>query len=94
MALKITADCTNCFACETVCPNDAISQADIFTIDPSKCTECVGFFNTPQCVDVCNVACIIDDASHVESESELLAKAQKLHPKEKFPTPPPSRFRK
>jgi ferredoxin len=59
MALTITDDCINCAACEPECPNDAISQDGLlFVIDPDKCTECVGFFNEPQCVPVCPVECI------------------------------------
>ena len=25
----------------------------IFEIDPDKCVECEGYFDSPQCVDVC-----------------------------------------
>ena len=32
--------------------------AEIFEINPNRCTECVGHFDTPQCVDVCPVDCI------------------------------------
>ncbi len=52
MALIITDECINCDVCEPECPNDAISQgAEIYVIDPAKCTECIGHFDTPQCVD-------------------------------------------
>ena len=52
MALKITDECINCDVCEPVCPNIAIYQgAEIFEINPNRCTECVGHFDTPQCVD-------------------------------------------
>ena len=54
MALIITDECINCDVCEPECPNEAISQgAEIYEIDPNKCTECVGHYDTPQCVEVC-----------------------------------------
>ena len=61
MAYKINEECTLCAACEEECPNDAISQPDpdeIFIIDASKCTECVGFFDEPQCLgEVVTLGC-------------------------------------
>ncbi len=81
MAFKITEDCIACAACETECPNEAISEGDeIFIIDPDKCTECVGHFDTQQCADVCPVDCCVPDPDHKESKDELLAKFKKLHP--------------
>jgi len=55
MAMTINMEtCTACGACESECPNKAIShKGKIFKIDPKKCTECVGFFDSPQCVEVC-----------------------------------------
>ena len=79
MALIITDECINCDVCEPECPNDAISQGDsIYVIDPNKCTECVGHYDTPQCVEVCPVDCIPKDPSHVESKEQLQAKFEKL----------------
>lgn len=75
MALMITDACINCDVCEPECPNGAISRgAEIYEIDPAKCTECVGHFDAPQCVEVCPVDCIPNDPRHVESRTELLAK--------------------
>ena len=75
MALMITDECINCDVCEPECPNDAISQGtEIYVIDPAKCTECVGHFDTPQCVVVCPVECIIPNPSIVESREALLEK--------------------
>ena len=52
MALMITDECINCDVCEPECPNGAISQGDeIYVIDPELCTECVGHYDTSQCVD-------------------------------------------
>ena len=59
MALLITDECINCDVCEPECPNAAISMGvEIYQIDPAKCTECVGHFDEPQCVQVCPVSCI------------------------------------
>lgn len=57
MAYKIKASqCTNCTACEAECPNVAISEKNgTYVINPKKCTECIGHFDSPQCVAVCPV---------------------------------------
>lgn len=79
MALKITEECINCDVCEPVCPNEAISAGDdIYVINPALCTECVGHYDTPQCVDICPVDCIPKDPKFLETEDELLVKYQKL----------------
>ena len=75
MALLITDECINCDVCEPECPNDAISPGDeIYEIDPNLCTECVGHFETSQCVEVCPVDCIPLDLNHVENKEELMEK--------------------
>ena len=63
MAMRINEECINCAACEPECPNDAISEGDeYYEVDLAKCTECVGHFDEPQCVEVCPVDdCIIVD---------------------------------
>src|SRR5208282_4376749 len=110
MATTITSECINCGACEPECPNTAIYAGgvpweldgatgpaiaqDIYFIVPSKCTECVGFFDHEACAAVCPVDCCNPDPANVESEGALLARARKLHPDETFPDDPPSRFRK
>jgi len=75
MALLITDECINCDVCEPECPNDAISPGDeIYEIDPNLCTECVGHFETSQCVEVCPVDCIPLDPNRPETKEELLEK--------------------
>ena len=75
MALMITDACINCDVCEPECPNNAISMGPlIYVIDPALCTECVGHFETSQCVEVCPVACIPLDPSHAETREELQMK--------------------
>ena len=45
MALQIIEGCVNCWACEPLCPNQAIYEAKPhFLIDADKCTECLGDF--------------------------------------------------
>jgi ferredoxin len=81
MAMKILEECINCGACEPECPNEAIDQADpIYLIHAEKCTECVGAYDKPQCVEVCPIdGCIVIDPAHTESKEELTAKYAKLH---------------
>ncbi len=60
MAYRITDDCTMCGSCEPECPVSAISEGDDqFVIDANACVECVGHFDTAQCVDVCPVEAIV-----------------------------------
>ena len=53
MACKITDDCTACGTCIDECPVNAISEGDIFKIDPELCTECGA------CMDVCPSEAIV-----------------------------------
>jgi len=82
MALMITDECINCDVCEPECPNEAIYQGDeIYEINPELCTECIGHYDTPQCVDVCPVDCIPGNPDRVESGEELLLKYEQLQAK-------------
>ena len=79
MALRITDDCINCDVCEPECPNNAIYQGqEIYEIEPSLCTECVGHFDASQCVVVCPVACIEVDPNHQESQQVLRGKYHRI----------------
>ena len=79
MALMITDQCINCDVCEPECPNGAISMGEeIYVIDPARCTECVGHFDTPQCREVCPVDCIPDNPGVVEDRDALLEKYRRL----------------
>lgn len=84
MAYKITDECISCGACEEECKNEAITEGEtIFVIDPDKCTECVGSFESPKCVEICPIDdCCIPDPEHTESREQLLEKWRKLHPDE------------
>ena len=60
MAYKIEKECIACDACRVVCPVEAIEVAEpIYKIDKDGCIECVGYFNKPQCVEVCPMDCIV-----------------------------------
>jgi ferredoxin len=75
MSLMITDECINSDVCEPVCPNNAIYQGqDIYEINPDLCTECVGHFDAPQCVEVCPIDCIPLNPDVVESRERLLQK--------------------
>lgn len=79
MSLLITDECINCDVCEPECPNTAISQGDeIYEIDPKLCTECVGHYDEPQCIEVCPVDCIVVDPDNKESQEDLQRKYEAL----------------
>jgi ferredoxin len=79
MALMITDRCINCDLCEPECPNEAIFMGEeIYQIRPERCTECVGHYDKPQCVEVCPVACIPHDPAWPESGVALQAKYRLL----------------
>ena len=91
MALMITDECINCDVCEPECPNDAISMGeDYYVIDPLRCTECVGHFDTPQCVEICPVACIPVNPVHVESRETLWQKFERLRAEQQAPQAAPA----
>ena len=83
MSYKITEECISCGACEPECPNKAISEGQtIYVIDPAKCTECVGSFDSSRCAAVCPVDACVPDPAHKETKEQLLEKWKKLHPGE------------
>ncbi|MFW6150209.1 MAG: YfhL family 4Fe-4S dicluster ferredoxin [Chloroflexota bacterium] len=83
MAYMITEDCISCGACEPECPNQAISEGDaIFVINPDKCTECVGAYESSRCAEVCPVDACQPDPNHSETKEQLLEKWRGLHPGE------------
>ncbi len=84
MAYKITEECISCGACEVACKNEAIKEGEtIYEIDPNKCTECVGWFESSKCVESCPVDCCVPDPAHKETRQQLLAKWQKIYPGKK-----------
>ena len=79
MGLEIFAPCVHFDVCEPVCPNQAIFLGPvIYEIAPQLCTECVGHFDIPQCIEVCPVECIIVDALHAETREQLLDRYRAL----------------
>ena len=94
MALMITDECIDCNACEVECPNNSIYNAgvtwdyngeehealntDHTYIAYEKCTECIGFYDEPQCVPACPSEAIVPDPDHQLNREELLAKKEHL----------------
>jgi len=79
MSLIITDECIACDACREECPNMAIEEGDpIYIIESDICTECVGSFDEPQCIEVCPVDCIILDVDNQETAQELQLKFKQL----------------
>ena len=52
---------------------------DTYYIVPSKCTECQGFHEEPQCAAVCPVDCCVPDEAYRETVDELMEKKNRLH---------------
>ncbi len=52
MAYVINDTCVACGTCQSVCPAEAISEGDIFTIDPDTCLDC------GTCADACPTGAI------------------------------------
>jgi NAD-dependent dihydropyrimidine dehydrogenase PreA subunit len=52
MAYVISNECTACGTCIGECPSEAISEGDIYKIDPDTCIDCGA------CADVCPVEAI------------------------------------
>jgi ferredoxin len=58
---------------------NAPKSYDNYYVVADKCTECVGFHDTPQCASVCPMSCCIPDSKHTESREELILKQIALH---------------
>ena len=94
MALMITDECIDCNACEVECPNNAIYAPGVTWdyngeehealsmehtyIAHEKCSECVGFYDEPQCIPACPSEAIVHDPDHQLTREELLAKKEHL----------------
>lgn len=64
MAYRIDSKCTACGECLPKCPNDAITPgAASYRVEPLLCTECVGYAEEPQCVEICP-----EDVIHLAAE--------------------------
>ncbi|MEK7281434.1 MAG: YfhL family 4Fe-4S dicluster ferredoxin [Chloroflexota bacterium] len=81
MAYKITEDCISCGACEPECPNTAISEGDpVYIIDPNRCTECKGHYQSSRCAEVCPVDACKPDPAHRETPEQLVERFRRINP--------------
>jgi ferredoxin len=63
MAYLIIESCVNCWACEPLCPSQAIREArPHFLIDAKRCNECEGHHAAAQCASICPIEGAILDA--------------------------------
>jgi ferredoxin len=97
MAMRIDADaCVDCGACAEPCPNQAILKggesytlggtscsalSDKYFVVPDLCTQCVGYYDEPQCIGACPVDCIAVDPERAESADQLQSKFVQLKEK-------------
>ncbi|WP_185865908.1 4Fe-4S binding protein [Blattabacterium cuenoti] len=54
-------------------------EKDIYFIVSEKCTECVGFYDQPQCIVICPVHCCVPDKNKMETKEKLIEKKNFLH---------------
>ncbi|WP_185864364.1 4Fe-4S dicluster domain-containing protein [Blattabacterium cuenoti] len=52
-------------------------KKNTYFIVPEKCTECIGFYEEPQCIMVCPVNCCVINIS--ETKEELIKKKNFLY---------------
>ncbi|NLW23951.1 MAG: 4Fe-4S binding protein [Clostridia bacterium] len=55
MAHRITDECLACGTCIDECPEGAISEGDIYVIDPELCIDC------GSCAEVCPTGAIVEE---------------------------------
>ena len=55
MAYKITDECVACGTCLDSCPNGAIAEGDIYTINAAECADCGA------CAEACPTGAIIEE---------------------------------
>ncbi len=81
MAFEIVQSCVNCWACEPLCPSQAIvAAAPHFTIEASKCSECEGYYADPQCVSICPIeGAILDSSGKAANPAGSLTGIPPLH---------------
>ncbi len=62
MAYRISDTCTRCGDCVATCPNEAIRKLPAgVRVRRELCTECIGYDDSPVCVEVCGCGAIVFD---------------------------------
>jgi ferredoxin len=61
MTMMIKEECIACGACVPECPTESISEGDgiLYVINQETCVECKDHYDSPHCVSVCPVECIV-----------------------------------
>jgi len=76
----ITTDCISCGACEPDCPTPPFRRRFDLPDRRDKCTECVGAFDTPKCVELCPLRTASSSIRITPSRARNLeAKYARLH---------------
>ena len=71
MAYVIGEDCVACGTCQSACPTGAISEGDIYKIDPDVCISC------GSCAEVCPSGAITE--GEFLKQSIKIKKARRLY---------------
>jgi ferredoxin len=72
MSYKIPEECIFCGTCAEECPTKAIYEGETqFHVDPEKCNECAGFFDSPRCAEACPLQLPTPDPEHQQKKSPV-----------------------
>ncbi len=72
MSYKIPEDCIFCGTCAEECPTKAIYEGETqFHVDPKKCNECAGFFESPRCTESCPLDLPVPDPEQAETKKSV-----------------------
>jgi len=62
-------------------PNHAVFEGiQLYVIDADNCTECVGYFDEPNCKSICPTDCLVPDPAHLESRRNSWPRSKAFAP--------------